>query len=50
MPYLELLGSVCYGSKDGLATVVVSDQFFKNIRDHGGSKKDVQPFSLVPFR
>ena len=29
MPYLELLGYVCDGSKFGLATLVVSDQFFK---------------------
>ena len=29
LPELKLVGHVCYGSKMGLATLVVSDQFFK---------------------
>ena len=32
MPNLELLGGVCYGRKFGLATLVVSDQFFRKRR------------------
>ena len=31
------------GSKLGLATHVVLDQFFKTLKDHGGSKRGVQP-------
>ena len=29
VPNLQLLGYVCYGCKFGLATLLVSDQFFK---------------------
>ena len=35
---LQLPGYVCYGSKLGLATLVVSDKFSK-LRDLGGSKR-----------
>ena len=45
---LEFPGYVCWSRKFGFVMLVVPDQFFEIKKNHGGSKRDVQPFSSEP--